>query len=315
MLEDSQKGVSLIITFFVMIIILGAVLSLSTILYSEIRMIRNIGNSVIAFYAADSGVEKVLYYDRNVLPVIGEDPETEEKIFGVRGLCNMCQYDPLTNPGACQGDPGGNSGEKGLFCDCESSESTDDYGKGCDPDKCDNCRIKFATTIDGSKRYEISATITPGSATELSASDIRSTGYYEDDVLRTIELKIFKQSPGLSGPQIMNEGISVDSVPEGMQIGFSADVFDGMGISRVIAHIYTYYEYEGGSTRIPLTDAALSKFSFDCIPSIDFCKYSGSWTGSSAGLYSVDIEACNDAPNPVCNTAEYVRDIVELPNP
>jgi hypothetical protein len=68
-INKDQKGVSLIISFFIMVIIVAIVLAITTLLYNEIKMIRNIGNSVVAFYAADSGIEKVLYYDRKVIPV------------------------------------------------------------------------------------------------------------------------------------------------------------------------------------------------------------------------------------------------------
>lgn len=64
---QKERGVSLIITFFILVIILAAVLAISTILYGEIKVIRNMGNSVVAFYAADSGVEKTLYYDRKII--------------------------------------------------------------------------------------------------------------------------------------------------------------------------------------------------------------------------------------------------------
>ena len=49
------------------------------LLYSEIKIIRNIGNSVAAFYTAESGVEKVLYYDRK--------NATEQG----RGICSICE--------------------------------------------------------------------------------------------------------------------------------------------------------------------------------------------------------------------------------
>ena len=80
MLNNLQKGVSLIISFFIMVIILSVVLSVSALLYSEIKVIRNIGNSVVSFYAADSGIEKLIYYDRKVLPD-----------GAVRGLCSMLE--------------------------------------------------------------------------------------------------------------------------------------------------------------------------------------------------------------------------------
>ena len=47
-----------------MSILLAIVLSLSAILVGQIKMIKGMENSVIAFYAADTGIEEVLYSGR-----------------------------------------------------------------------------------------------------------------------------------------------------------------------------------------------------------------------------------------------------------
>ena len=64
----SQKGVSLYLTLVVLSIILAIVVGLSGILVSQMKMIRGMENSVVALYAADTGIEKVL-------KVAIEDPE------------------------------------------------------------------------------------------------------------------------------------------------------------------------------------------------------------------------------------------------
>lgn len=169
--NNKQKGVSLIITFFIMVIILAMDLSISAILYSELKVVRNIGNSVLAFYAADSGVEKVLYYDRKLLPI-------EEEQFGSRGLCYMCFS---SNPDKCSEDPGGNSGDKSIFCN-----SCQYVGSDCDPLTCSDCQVGFETELDDEKHYKIRATVA-----ELGEDlflTIDSTGYYKEDVLRAIEI-------------------------------------------------------------------------------------------------------------------------------
>lgn len=56
----NESGVSLYLTLIVMVTVLGIALGLSAILFSQIRVIRGMGNSVVAFYAADTGIEKVL---------------------------------------------------------------------------------------------------------------------------------------------------------------------------------------------------------------------------------------------------------------
>jgi hypothetical protein len=152
-IKNSQQGISLIITFFIMIIILSAVLSISALLYSEIKVIRNMGNSVASFYAAESGIEKVLFYDRQVIP----DGAT-------RGLCSM--FDSCVT---------GSSGETSIYC---NNPTPSTFTGGCDPNVCNNCQITFNTVFDGNTYY-VTAKVFPNSA-EPSKSDfeIDSKGVY-----------------------------------------------------------------------------------------------------------------------------------------
>ena len=55
-----QKGLSLFLVIIILAIILAIVFGLSTISVSQIKITRWIGDSVVAFYAADTGIEKVL---------------------------------------------------------------------------------------------------------------------------------------------------------------------------------------------------------------------------------------------------------------
>ena len=55
-----QKGVSLFLTIIILAIILAIVFGLGAILIGQIKTIREMGNSIIAFYAADTGIEKIL---------------------------------------------------------------------------------------------------------------------------------------------------------------------------------------------------------------------------------------------------------------
>ncbi|MBZ9578079.1 pilus assembly PilX N-terminal domain-containing protein [Patescibacteria group bacterium] len=60
MSKFSQRGVSLYLAIIIMVILLTIVLSVATILVGQLRMIKEMENSVIAFYAADTGIEEVL---------------------------------------------------------------------------------------------------------------------------------------------------------------------------------------------------------------------------------------------------------------
>ena len=160
---ENEKGVSLIITFFVMIIILAVVLSVSVILYSELKVIRNIGNSVVAFYGADSGVEKVLYYDRQVLPKLTLDPLTYAK----RGLCSMCAYDQIYNPDACVS---GSDDDPTVCNSCQVS------GDGCDTSNCTNCTVTFNTAFDKIS-YSVTAKV---DVPNIIYFDVQSKGKFSD---------------------------------------------------------------------------------------------------------------------------------------
>jgi len=142
----NQKGVALIVTFFILTIVLAIVLNVSVLLYNEIKIIRNVGNSVVAFYSADSGIEKVLYYDRQQIP-----PETG------RGICNICN----------------------TCSDCENCE-TQGVGDGCTI--CSSCHITFDSAVDSDQQNpekKYSEDITVNQQCKISGGTINSYGYYE----------------------------------------------------------------------------------------------------------------------------------------
>jgi len=64
MTYNIQKGTSLYLTIIIVGILLSISLGISAILLGQIRTIIGIGNSVVAFYAADTGTEVVLYEDK-----------------------------------------------------------------------------------------------------------------------------------------------------------------------------------------------------------------------------------------------------------
>jgi len=61
MFKNYQKGVSLYLALMIMFILLAIGLGVSLIIVSQMKMIRGMGDSVIAFYAADTGIEHSLY--------------------------------------------------------------------------------------------------------------------------------------------------------------------------------------------------------------------------------------------------------------
>jgi len=187
MVKDKQKGVSLIMAFFIMIIVLSVVLSVSALLYSEVKVIRNISNSIISFYAADSGIEKVLFYDRQVL-VIGTDGKGNE-VFAPRGLCSML----LTGHQFCTP---GNTSEYSIYCNTPVITILNNHLDGCDIDKCDNCKISFDTAFDSdnNKTYSVEASVETIGAPSDYYLIVKSDGTFADTG-RQVQITIPKKEP------------------------------------------------------------------------------------------------------------------------
>lgn len=60
-----EKGVSLFLALIVMAILLAIALGLSHIIITQIRMAKGMGDSVVAFNAADTGIERALVNRHN----------------------------------------------------------------------------------------------------------------------------------------------------------------------------------------------------------------------------------------------------------
>jgi len=178
------------ITFFIMIIILSIVLSISALLYSQVKVIRNIGDSMVSFYVADSGIEKVIYYDRQVLPTIANSQnctsDTDCASFPgyncdtnigkctkpvSRGLCSMISSNYCASNGG---------GDSSIYCGTTSGipsspsavAGTTDPANGCVPSICDDCIVTFSTILDTGRTYNVVANVL---GTNL---EIQSTGIF-----------------------------------------------------------------------------------------------------------------------------------------
>ena len=65
---EKEKGSAIYFTFIVLSIMLATALGISVLLVGQIKLMTGIENSVVAFYAADSGIENILYQKK-----IGEE--------------------------------------------------------------------------------------------------------------------------------------------------------------------------------------------------------------------------------------------------
>jgi len=59
--KNKQSGVSVYFIFIVLMIIFSSFLILSNLILIRFQTVKSVGDSVVAFYVADAGVEKVLY--------------------------------------------------------------------------------------------------------------------------------------------------------------------------------------------------------------------------------------------------------------
>jgi len=265
-----QKGVSLIISFFVMLIVIAVILSITTLLYNEIKMIRNIGNSIVAFYAADSGVEKVLYYDRKM--ITGSE---------TRGLCSMFEYDAIDNINKCPTTIDNSTVNPALNCDNVQVLALDG-ASGCE--NCDNCQISFDTSY-GDKSYSVVAQVTPGQ-TEESLLVIDSLGNFKN-LTRKIKLDMTETQPE-DLIIIENAYVTPISSEVGTSINIVVKFRADKGISSIIAYIKTSYnQNHSEAVSVPLT--LYSGSIYDGI-------FSKTWSGLEDAYY-VDIIATDTDGN------------------
>ncbi len=195
-----ERGVSLVLTFFIMGTTLAIVLGMSAIILSEIKLIRGMGDSVVAFYAADSGIEKTISFDRKSIPD-----------GGTRGLCNICN----------------------VCSDCHGCSLN---GTDCALQTCTNCTVSYLTYLNG-KTYEVEAIVTTND--EVARTVIKSFGSYKETT-RAIELSFTGEGgQPLEGPVIINDAVVPRSTPTGIALYISADIsdVDGVDTSTTVAYI------------------------------------------------------------------------------
>lgn len=241
MFKYSEKGVSLIITFFIMIIILSVVLSISILLYSEVKIIKNMSDSMVSFFAADSGAEKVLYYDRQVIPE-----------GAVRGICNICEAlddcpdtTSMTGCKTCLATPNPNSID------------------GCTD--CTDCSIVFETTMATSphKYYNAAVNISTfqrEGQCPLSLGQLKSVGTYSN-TSRAVNLDIAGDVKTGLGPGVSDNG--TDFIVNQNQTVIHIHVLAPEDLDSVEAYIYysptdpadggTYALYDDPSNPVSLS--------------------------------------------------------------
>ena len=87
-----ERGVSLYLALLIMAILLSIGLGMSAILFGQIKIIRGIGDSVVAFYAADTGIEEVLYRGTDVSGVLENGASYSAQVLLPGSECTASNY-------------------------------------------------------------------------------------------------------------------------------------------------------------------------------------------------------------------------------
>jgi Tfp pilus assembly protein PilX len=138
---NNQRGISLIITFLIMSVMLAIVLSISSLTMRQLRLVSDVGNGITAFNAAESGWEKTQYLDRKQIPA-----------RALRGLCSIC----VTCPSR----------------DCKTCQMIALLANGCTPENCSNCKISYNSSM-GEASYAVEAMVRAGKTTIFSEGSYR----------------------------------------------------------------------------------------------------------------------------------------------
>lgn len=93
----NNKGVSLLITLILLSALLAAAAGVASVFTKEIRTSGFVDNSVFAITAADAGIEKMLFYTRQMDGIATTS-------FSAT-LSNGAEYTTCENPENCSADP------------------------------------------------------------------------------------------------------------------------------------------------------------------------------------------------------------------
>lgn len=232
-----ERGVALYLAIMIMFILLAIGLGISTIIVSQMKMIRGMGDSVIAFYAADTGIDKTIFYDNKVIPS-----------GGTRGLCYMNTSCPAP--------------------DCDwTCTGCGESGGDCGDTTCTDCTVIYESDLNG-KRYDVEAVISGGATTIKSSGSYKGTKRAIEVVRLPPPKKVFVTSQrytgelgGLFGADAICQTLADNATPV-LTGTYKAWLSDGTtsATSRLTHHPGPYVRVDG--VRIAdnwddLTDGAL----------------------------------------------------------
>jgi len=105
-----EKGISIYMIVVLLFVLFGLAVGLSSLVLGQLTILRSMGNSITAFYAADSGTEKMLYEIKQARPEINEftssfyeEPVTATDFSGSSFKVDLlCHHGGISNDTLCQ---------------------------------------------------------------------------------------------------------------------------------------------------------------------------------------------------------------------
>lgn len=93
--HKNQKGVALYLTMMILSVLMAVILTMISMAISQIKVIHTLNDSIIAFYAADTGIERVLYaiFQEGYVPSKGECPLSYGGILENGATYEVCVSD------------------------------------------------------------------------------------------------------------------------------------------------------------------------------------------------------------------------------
>ncbi len=91
-LLKNPKGVSLYLAMIILTMFLAIAIGISTVLLIQVKMVSSLGNSVVAFFAADTGIENALYTGSSVSGVLNNGASYEVSFMSPGSGCSGFYY-------------------------------------------------------------------------------------------------------------------------------------------------------------------------------------------------------------------------------
>ena len=99
--RNLQRGASLYLAILVLTVLMTVAFGIGAVLFTQVALLGGIGDSVAAFYAAETGLEKILYDDKQGINIV---TQCANPAICIGNLSNGATYEVIvTSGGGCAG--------------------------------------------------------------------------------------------------------------------------------------------------------------------------------------------------------------------